>query len=148
MKVISAFYDSFVVLLRMIVLFEARARVHLWFVQYIWGIFIILSSLFPRFFLLTTHTLGVIPHVLLTGERQLCWFLYLFEPQQRTEPKNKNMRQKNVSLYLGFLGWLRFQGGGFVFIESVCCGLCTVLCAVYLCIILCIFGARVYLYSV
>ena len=58
------------------------------------------------------------------------------------------MRQKNFSLYLGFFGWLRFQGGGVVFIDSFCCGLCKVLCAVYLCIILCIFGAGVYIFSV
>jgi hypothetical protein len=72
LEVISAFYDSFVVSLGMIVLFKVRARVLLWCVRYIWQIDIIFSSLFPRFFLLTTHTLGVIPHALLMGERQLC----------------------------------------------------------------------------
>ena len=147
MKVLSAFYDSFVVLLGMIVLFKARARVHLWFVQYIWGIFIILSSLCPRFFLLTTHTLGVIPHVLRTGERQLCWFLLLFEPQQRTEPTNKNTRQPTFFTLLRFFRAVDIPRRGVcVYWEFLFC-LYKVLCAVY-CINLCIFGARVYLYSV
>ena len=30
--------------------------------------------------------------------------MLLFEPQQRTEPKNQNMRQKKQSLYLVLLG--------------------------------------------
>ncbi len=98
-------------------------------------------------FILTTHTLGVIPHVLLTGERQLCWFLLLFEPQQRTEPKNKNMRQKKMFhfTYVFLGGWDSKDGG--LCLLRVLVAVCVKFYVQFICALFCAFLGMGFIYS-